>query len=108
MLQHDRSRSVEARTLAALEFLDGHARHPFIAIKDIAARVNEDEVEALISARDVGRVLRARCLPVYKSNGRVGVPKSALRAMAIPRKTSPAGPQAAPLDRTAPGEGSRP
>jgi hypothetical protein len=103
-LQRDRSRTVEVRTLDALEFLGEHARHPFIAVQDITARVNADDSEELVSARDIGRVLRARSLPVYKSNGRVGVPKSALHALAIPRNTSPAGPQTTPLDRTAAGE----
>jgi len=98
----DRAATLEARTLAALDAL-AERDVPFIALSEITARVNSDELGASATARDIGHVLRARSLPLYKSNGRVGLPKSALRAPANPRNTDPRGPTTAPLARTAPG-----
>jgi len=105
-IQHDRAQTLESRTRAALEVLaerDG----AFVSLSEITAQINRDAAGDYVSAREVGRVLRARSLPVYKSNGRVGLPKSALGAPAILRNTSPPEPQTAPLVRTAPGESSR-
>lgn len=84
----DRSQSLEARTLSALNILHEQAPGSFISMTEIAAQVNQDQFGEFVSVRDVGRVLRARSLPVYKSNGRVGLPKSALGIAAIPRKTN--------------------
>ena len=98
-----RAASFEARTLAVLaEFVRSDARN-FIALKELTERVNQDEIGETISPRDVGRVLRARSLPISKSNGTVGVPKSALSAKAIPRNTNVRGPDTAPPQSATPG-----
>jgi hypothetical protein len=95
-LAAERTQSVEARTLSALMRLAERAEGTFISVKDITHQVNADEFADIVSARDVGRVLRVRSLPLYKSNGMVGVPKSALSAMAKIRKTTLGGPKSAP------------
>lgn len=105
-LQHDRAQTLEARVRKALEMLaqrDG----VFVSLSEITAQINRDDAGDYVSARDVGRVLRARSLPLYKSHGRVGLPKSALSALANPRNTESPGPQTAPLEHTAT-EGSSP
>jgi len=98
-----RASGLEARTLAVLaEFLQSDARS-FIALKEITERVNEDEIGETVSPREVGRVLRARSLPITKSNGTVGVPKDALSAKAIPRNLTVRGPETAPPQSATPG-----
>lgn len=99
-----RASSLEARTLSALSDLCDKDARGFIPLKDVGDYLNRDEMFAPVSVRDVGRVLRARSLPICKSNGTVGVPKSALNAGAFLRNPMPAGPKTAPPQRATPGD----
>lgn len=105
-LAEQRGPSIEDRTLTALSSFFRTDARAYIPLNEIMDRVNKDGSPAWVSAREIGRVLRGRSLPVYKSHGRVAVPKSALSAKAIPRNPSPGGPETAPLDSAAAGESS--
>ena len=105
-LAAQRGPSIEDRTLTALSGLCETDARTYIPLQEITDRVNRDGSPGWISAREIGRVLRDRSLPVYKSHGRVAVPKSAVAPRAIPRNPSLADPETAPLEieNAAPGE----
>lgn len=75
----DRARSVEARTITALIEAFQDAELAALPLSDIAERVNAigDGLDEPVSPRQVGQVLRARSVPLRKSNGTIVVPRSA-------------------------------
>ena len=69
----DRSRSIEERTMAAIEHLLSDPGRHTISVQELAGAVNaeNDELDERVTTRHVGQVLRARSVPLRKSNGAV-------------------------------------
>ena len=78
-----RARSPEARTLAVITAAFQNPKCATVSLREIADAVNEngDELDDVISARQIGYVLRAKSIPLRKSNGAVVLERSAVAAM---------------------------
>jgi len=79
-LAADRARSVASRTLQALTFVFQESGRAFVPLREITDRVNasSDELSEAVSPRLIGQILRARSIPLHKSNGTIVVRRSAI------------------------------
>ncbi|MGA7673813.1 MAG: hypothetical protein WCA78_02060 [Rhizomicrobium sp.] len=82
-LTADRARSTEARTLTAITAAFKDSERMTLSLREIADSVNAngDELDETVSARQIGYVLRARSIPLKKSNGAVVLERSAVSTM---------------------------
>ncbi len=74
-LASERTHGAEARTMAALHNAFGHSDRDVISLQDLAVQVNAagDDLDDPLSPRQIGRILRARSVPLYKSHGTIVV-----------------------------------
>jgi hypothetical protein len=77
-LATQRARSLKTRTISALSDLFRETPRPFVPLSELAARVNAG-ADAPATTRDLGRILRAAAMPLYKSDGHVVVANAARR-----------------------------
>ena len=76
----DKAQSLEHRTLAALAAAFEQSDRSIVSLHDLTQLVNEagDGLDEPVAPRQVGQVLRARSIPLYKSNGMIVVPRRAV------------------------------
>ena len=76
-LASERVQSAESRTMAALHDAFEHSEFDVISLRDLAVQVNAsgDDLDDPLSPRQVGRILRARSIPLHKSHGTIVVPR---------------------------------
>lgn len=69
----ERSRSAEARTMAAFADIFADSGHASIALRELADRINDgaDDLDEPLSPRQVGQILRSRAVPLRKSHGTI-------------------------------------
>jgi len=73
----ERTRSAEARTMAALTAVFETPEREIISLKELANQINTngDDLDDPLSPRQVGQILRTRSIPLRKSHGTIVVAK---------------------------------
>ena len=76
-LASERVQSAESRTMAALHDAFEHPDRDAVSLHDLAVQVNAsaDDFDDQLSPRLVGRIHRARSIPLHKSHGTIVVPR---------------------------------
>ena len=75
----ERSRSADARTMAALTAVFETPEREVIPLKELTDHINAngDDLDDPLSPRQVGQILRTRSIPIRKSHGTIVVAKPA-------------------------------